>query len=428
MTGLVLMATSSFADIRGSNERLDHSIYAEHEPKLIVAGAIAEIESDEQRGFCSPDVRFRFSVDTVILGSSRYQGQTLDIPASSFAWPSELLPFQEGSKCALVLGKPWGGEQDAFHLFTVVPLTNTALQIAATGEEAKRILEREILNQLEDVDEPERLCALLLQVAPILTRNMADFVVPYSTSSNAWVMRAALCALIYATEEQEHIRRAALDVQQFFPARDGNGSSQFARQHFLKYYFFLENRSWRWGSRWNEEEASKHLRILTKMFSTGLISVEVQNLLDPEDSVAKQIPHGGESTEVGQSEITVEILETDGAGEIAPVDRSGMTDRFDSQDGYVSCLTYMNPLNNADVMAQWTVMDALFRTNHVRLGVTMCSIGCGASIHVGDVERARQILQTAIRDGLIDNSILKVEIASPPMPGNAPPRASAPEP
>ena len=127
----------------------------------------------------------------------------------------------------------------------------------------------------------------------------------------------------------------------------------------------------------------------------------------------------------GQSEITVEILETDGAGEIAPVDPRGMANRFDSQDGYVSCLTYMNPLNSADVMAQWTVIQALFRTNNVRIGVTMCSIGCGASIHVDDVERARQILQTAIRDRLIDNSILKMEIEDPPIPENAPPGSIA---
>ena len=133
-------------------------------------------------------------------------------------------------------------------------------------------------------------------------------------------------------------------------------------------------------------------------------------------------------TAPGQADVVVEILETDGAGEIAPVDPRGIADPFEPQNDYVNCLKYLNPRNDADVMAQWTVMDALFRTNHVRLGVTMCSIGCGASIHVDDVERARQILQTAIRDGLIDNSILKMEIACPPMPGNAPPRASAPEP
>jgi hypothetical protein len=130
----------------------------------------------------------------------------------------------------------------------------------------------------------------------------------------------------------------------------------------------------------------------------------------------------------GQADVVVEILETDGAGEVAPVDPRGIADPLEPQNGYVNCLKYLNPRNDADVMAQWTVMDALFRTNHVRIGVTMCSIGCSASIHVDDVERARLILQTAIRDGLIDNSILKMEIASPPISGNAPPRASSPEP
>ena len=122
----------------------------------------------------------------------------------------------------------------------------------------------------------------------------------------------------------------------------------------------------------------------------------------------------------GQADVVVEILETDRAGEIAPVDPRGIVDPFEPQNGYVNCLKYLNPCNDADVMAQWTVMDALFRTNHVRRGVTMCSIGCGASIHVDDVELARQILQTAIRDGLIDNSILKMEIEVPSLPKNAP--------
>ncbi|MGD9612577.1 MAG: hypothetical protein AB7V22_06700 [Kiritimatiellia bacterium] len=110
------------------------------------------------------------------------------------------------------------------------------------------------------------------------------------------------------------------------------------------------------------------------------------------------------------------------------MDPRGIADLFEPQNGYVDCLEYLNPRNNTDVMAQWTVMDALFRTNHVRIGVAMCSIGCHASIHVDDVELARQILQTAIRDRLIDNSILKMEIACPPIPGNAPPRESSAEP
>ena len=122
----------------------------------------------------------------------------------------------------------------------------------------------------------------------------------------------------------------------------------------------------------------------------------------------------------GQSEVMVEILESGSAGEIATGDPREYVEPFEPQNGYVNCLKYQNPHNDADVMAQWTVMDALFRTNHVRIGVTMCSIGCGASIHVDDVELARQILQTAIRDRLIDNSILKMEIEVPLFPENAP--------
>ncbi len=123
---------------------------------------------------------------------------------------------------------------------------------------------------------------------------------------------------------------------------------------------------------------------------------------------------------LGQADVAVEILQTGNAGEIAPVDPDGHADRPVSLDEYVSCLTYMNPLNSADVMAQWTVIDSLFRTNNIRIGVTMCSIGCGASIHVDDIERARLIMETAIRDQLIDNSILKMGIAVPSIPENAP--------
>ena len=120
-----------------------------------------------------------------------------------------------------------------------------------------------------------------------------------------------------------------------------------------------------------------------------------------------------------------EILETDNSGGSPPVFQSGPADRSAPGDGYVQCLRYLNPRNDADVMAQWAVMDSLFRANRIRIGVTMCSIGCGASIHVDDVARARQILETAIQDRLVDNAILKMEIEVPAIPANAPPGAAA---
>ena len=296
--GLTLISNISLADIQTPIVRLDHAIYAKHDPKLIVAGEISQVEFDDHRSLYPPDIRFRFLIHTVILGQQSYQSQTLSIPAPSFAWPTELLPFEQGTQCALVLDKAYGTKQESFYPLTVVPLTNTSLQTAGDGETAKRILAREILNQLVDDNNQERQCALLLQVAPILTKDSVASVIPYAKSNNIWLMRAALSALIYATEDPEYIRHAAMDIQNYFSTTSsGNDTNPTDRQLFYKYYFFLEKRSWTWGSRWDEKEAQKHLRILNSLFSTGLISEEVSKILDPEQSVAGYPPQGVGSPE-----------------------------------------------------------------------------------------------------------------------------------
>ncbi len=292
ITGFALIVVNSLADIQTPIVRLDHAIYPKHDPKLIVAGEISEIDWDDQRSLYPPEIHFRFFIDTVILGQQSYRAQTLIIPAPSFAWPTELLPFQEGTRCALVLGKAYGTEPDSFSPQTVIPLTNTALQTAGDGESAKRILEREILGQLADDTDQDRQCALLLQVAPILSKDSAASVMPYAKRNDIWLMRAALSALIYATEDPEYIRQAAVDIQQYFSAAVGNNEEPTDQQLFFKYYFFLEKRSWTWGSRWDEKEAHKHLRILNTLFSTGLINEEVKMMLDPEQSGPAYPPQG----------------------------------------------------------------------------------------------------------------------------------------
>ena len=297
ITGFALFVVNSFADIQTPIVRLDHAIYEKHDPKLIVAGEISEIDWDDQRGLYPPDIRFGFLIHTVILGQQSHRAQTLIIPAPSFAWPTELLPFQEGTRCALVLDKAYGNEPESFYPVTVIPLTNTALQTAGDGESAKRILEREILGQLVDDTDQERQCALLLQVAPILTKDSVASVMPYAKSNEIWLMRAALSALIYATEDPEYIRQAAVDIQQYFSVAGDNSEVPTDQQLFFKYYFFLEKRSWTWGSRWDEKEAHKHLRILNKLFSTGLINEEVKMMLDPEQAGAAYVAQSAPSAD-----------------------------------------------------------------------------------------------------------------------------------
>jgi hypothetical protein len=49
----------------------------------------------------------------------------------------------------------------------------------------------------------------------------------------------------------------------------------------FNHYFFLENRSWTFGSRWDEKEAEKHLRILNTMLKLNIIDKKVAKILNP---------------------------------------------------------------------------------------------------------------------------------------------------
>lgn len=268
--------------------RLDHAIWPAHTPKLIIAGTIDAILTDAR--WMEPEITLRFLVQDVILGDEKYKGQELSIAASNLNWPNDLVPFKKATRCILVLGK-WPGERsDRHYIAAVVPATGNRLPAARDGEEAKRILEGEILAELQKEKLPERQRALLLQLAPILTAKRAPEVAPWVQSANVWVMRAALSAMIYATEEEPYIKKMATDVQGFFatnnsldPMKDRWSSHPY---HFLDHYFFLEKRSWTWGSRWTEEEAAKHLRILKAMFDTGIISDEVKKKLNPKQENA----------------------------------------------------------------------------------------------------------------------------------------------
>ena len=300
LSALVLLplATQALAYIQAGPSRLDHAIWPEHDPKLIVAGTINAIHPNDPN-VLPPWVGFRFSVQDVILGDQKYKDQELYVPVSVFIWPSDLVPFKKATRCILVLRTGWE-KPDGYYLKAVVPASGKQLPVARDGVEAKRILMGEILAVLQGEKLQERQRALLLQLAPILTKEHAREVVPFVKSKNIWVMRAALTALIYATEEDQYIQRMATDVQRFFtttkPSERAPAGSVVAYapdgsivySSFFDHYFFLEKRSWTWGSRWNEDEANKDLRLLNTMFDTGIISDEVKKILNPEQKNATE--------------------------------------------------------------------------------------------------------------------------------------------
>ncbi len=285
---LVVLSSQAWAYLMTGNQRLDHAIYPEHDPKLIVAGEIVgkSVAPDTNSALLQPaEVNFQFKVTAVILGEAKYKGLTLTLPATSFMWPDDLLPFKTGTRCILVLRTKWGEKRDGYYIYVVVPSSSNALPVAKDGEEAKRIIEKEILAELENERSFTRQRALLLQVAPILRKKHSSKVLPFLKSKNIWVMRAALGALIYATEEEKYIRKMAADVQRFFTttrSTDRINEKYAPYPYFFDHYFFLEKRSWTWGSRWNEDEAEKHLRVLNVMFNLGIISDEVKKILNSE--------------------------------------------------------------------------------------------------------------------------------------------------
>jgi hypothetical protein len=276
----VILAVSGPASARifTSNCRLDHALWPEHDPKVVVAGEIRPSDNDGE---------LRFRVRGVILGAESYKGQRLRIPVGSFLWPNTLVPFEKGTFCILVL-RPWNLNKGyEWYLYTVVPGRKKDYPHARDTLRARAVLAEELLDQLKSEKSAARQRVLLLQLAPVLTKDKAKAVEEFSKSSDAWVRRSTLAALVYATEETKYLEAAAKDVQAYFARTkdaewvDGleEGVRMRPKTMLLEHYFFLEKSTWTWGTRWDEREAEKHLRILKGMLKKGII----------EDWVRKQL-------------------------------------------------------------------------------------------------------------------------------------------
>ena len=246
------LASQSPAYFMTGNTRLDRAIYAGHDPKLIVAGQIVkkDVETLPDQVFHTrgpASVSFRFEIAAVVLGEEKYDGQTLTIPATSFMWPSDLVSFQKGTDCVLVLHTEWGQNRDGYNLCSVVPVSTTALRTAEDGEEAKTILAEQILAVLKSERSANRQRHLIQQVSPILPKAASDVLVPFLKVANVWLRRAALAGLVHATKHPKYLRMAHQDIQQFIETTDasstidnlehGRGYAPFPL--LFSHYFFL---------------------------------------------------------------------------------------------------------------------------------------------------------------------------------------------
>jgi hypothetical protein len=266
------------AELYTTNSRLDHALWPEHDQKLVIAGEIGAIDGDGA---------FEFRIAGVILGADSFKGQTLKVPARSFLWPQALTPFEKGASCILVL-RPWAeGQTVRYSICTVVPGRKRDYRKATGTVDARAALAEELLGQLKEEKSERRQRVLLLQLAPVLGKDKTDVVDGFVKSADPWVRRSALAALIYATEDPKYLEAAARDVQDYMTKTKETewvaslepGVKTPPRTLLLEHYFFLEPRTWTFGSRWDEKEADKHLRIWNGMLKTKVIDDDVRKRL-----------------------------------------------------------------------------------------------------------------------------------------------------
>jgi hypothetical protein len=259
----LMVSVNAFADISYKSFRLDHALYHSHPPKLVIAGEIKQIK---KTGPYTREKELSFEVERVILGDQSLAHTEVFVQIGAFEWPEVLATLSVGAYCILVL--------DNRFLYSVVPSSRGRTRTATDQADALHVLEEELLHALESETSPNRQIAILLQLAPILHSENTAAVIPFVKVSDPWIRRAALAALIYATEQPDYIRLAAEDLKDF----SADKSSNFEK--LIEYYFFLESRSWRWGSRWDEEEAARHIRIWKAMLQTGEIPDEIAKAIE----------------------------------------------------------------------------------------------------------------------------------------------------
>ncbi|HVE14733.1 MAG TPA: hypothetical protein VNI01_15160 [Elusimicrobiota bacterium] len=254
---LLSLAGAAAAYITVGNQRIDHAIYAEHEPKLVVGGEITGTESRPRPAAAEDypaDVGFAFRVDSVVLGDPSFAGKTLELSVTAFDWPESLLPFRKGERCALVLDARGNA------LSTVVPVARPVLPRAKDGAGAKLVLKEELLAVLRQETRPDRQRSLILEATPLLSKTDKLALIPFAASKNAWLRRAALAALVYSTKERGWIDAARVDIERFIAANEPNamidnpdGRPGFAPFPllFTNYFFLTPN--------WDEAEKADAL-------------------------------------------------------------------------------------------------------------------------------------------------------------------------
>ena len=227
----ILTNANAHATIYSLNSRLDTAIES---ADLVVTGRISKIRRPDQPfvGGSYPDLQFK--VDQVIIGKRELEGRVIEFPKLSLYWPHQLVPFEKGSFCVLLLkdSGPEPKELDELSRLlllpwkryrpTVVPVRRRRFARLADVKAVRRLLATEILDELKHETSLLRQRSLMTQVSSIVSREECTGLIPFIKSKNEWVSRSALAALVYATRDDKYVRMAADDVNRFSRARSAD--------------------------------------------------------------------------------------------------------------------------------------------------------------------------------------------------------------
>ncbi|MFL6294223.1 MAG: hypothetical protein ACJ759_25290 [Thermoanaerobaculia bacterium] len=277
-------AASGRAEIRVENFPIHHALYPEHASSSLLSAVIEEeAGSDGFLGLRTATV-FRITVEQLILDRGWDLPEGAELQVGHLLWPDGLLDLRPGAKVFFIVrsGFPEPGDQ---YVSTVLPRSEDGLPRVRTERQAIRLLEKDLLAQIPAAGSDRQLVALLQTLVPILTRGSVREVEPLLTHGNREVRRAALGALFRVAPTAANARLVADDLRELFT--DGPGRACVSPpvpycellEELFRSYPYLNPRSRRWGSRWDEEESAEYERLARMVLSSAQLPVPALRLL-----------------------------------------------------------------------------------------------------------------------------------------------------
>lgn len=198
--------------------RLDYYLSAKHPPEAIIVGEIVEINVDPQNtsGFFIGQAQntFRIKIDQVLWGQQDLTAKTLKIKYPTFDNPlfDPAIPYRVGTVCILIMGY----QQDDFYwLNAVLPALQKNFEKIPDLLSAKKFVTKTLLGALANAKSSQEQLQIVNMVAPLLTANESEALIPFVDSPDLSLRRAAVAGLLHATKDPKYLSIVLDDVDHF---------------------------------------------------------------------------------------------------------------------------------------------------------------------------------------------------------------------